>query len=204
MPDSANIFLIVGLGNPGREYERTRHNAGFMLVDRLAEDWRAGWNAEKKFKAEVAKASPAGKRVILVKPQTFMNLSGEAVGPLQKFYRVPPANVLVAVDDANLPLGTVRLRPDGSPGGHHGLESVEQRLGTRVWPRLKLGIGRQAPEQREISGHVLGRFSADEMTVFERVLERAGQQTACWLQDGAEKAMNRFNGPLPGPTEQKQ
>lgn len=203
MSDSANIFLIVGLGNPGREYERTRHNAGFMLVDRLAEDWRAGWNGEKKFKAVTAKASPAGKRVILVKPQTFMNLSGEAAGPLKNFYRVPPANVLVAVDDANLPLGTVRLRPDGSPGGHHGLESVEQVLGTRAWPRLKLGIGRNSPEQREISGHVLGRFATDEMTVFEQVLGHAARQVTCWLNDGAEKAMNRFNGPIPDLTEDK-
>lgn len=201
MADPADIFLIVGLGNPGREYERTRHNAGFLMVEKLAEKWSANWNAEKKFKAVVAKASPAGKRVILVKPQTFMNLSGEAVGPLAKFYRVPTANVLVVVDDADLALGKIRLRPDGSPGGHHGLESVEKHLGTRAWPRLRLGIGRNSPEQREISGHVLGRFGADEWIEFGKVLGHAVPQTECWLKDGAIEAMSRFNGTITGPKE---
>lgn len=204
MSDSANIHLIVGLGNPGREYERTRHNAGFLLVDRLAEQWSANWTAEKKFKARVAKATPAGGRVILVKPQTFMNLSGEALGPLMKFYRVPPANVLVVVDDADLPLGRVRLRPDGSPGGHHGLESVEKHLGTRAWSRLRLGIGRKVAEQREISAHVLGKFGADEWIDFERVLTHSVKQTECWLNDGAELAMNRFNGSIEGLTEKEK
>ncbi len=203
MSDTANIHLIVGLGNPGREYERTRHNAGFLLVDELAERWSAGWKVEKKFKAEVAKASPAGRRVILVKPQTFMNLSGEAVGPLMKFYRAAPGNVLVVVDDADLPLGKVRFRSDGSPGGHHGLESVEQYLGTRAWPRLRLGIGRKGPEQREISGHVLGRFGTDEWKEFEQVLAHSAQQAECWLNEGAEQAMNRFNGSVTGRTDKE-
>jgi peptidyl-tRNA hydrolase, PTH1 family len=203
MPESANIYLIVGLGNPGPEYEQTRHNAGFLLVDQLADRWSADWKTEKKFKAEVAKVSPAGRRVILVKPQTFMNLSGKAVGPLGKFYRVPPGNVLVVVDDADLPLGKVRLRPDGSPGGHHGLESVEEHLGTRAWPRLRLGIGRKVPEQREISGHVLGRFGTDEWKDFEQVLKHAVKQTECWLNEGAEMAMNRFNGPVTGRTDKE-
>ncbi|MGB0581589.1 MAG: aminoacyl-tRNA hydrolase [Limisphaerales bacterium] len=201
MPDPANLHLIAGLGNPGREYERTRHNAGFLLVERLAESWSANWNAEKKFKAEVAKAND--RRTLLAKPQTFMNLSGEAVGALQKFYRVPPVNVLVVVDDADLPLGKIRLRPDGSPGGHHGLESVEKHLGTRAWPRLRLGIGRRDASQREISGHVLGKFGADEWTDFEQVLKHAAQAAECWLQDGALEAMNRFNGPIAGQQKDK-
>lgn len=196
-------FLIVGLGNPGSEYERTRHNAGFMLVERLAEKWRAGWRREKKFKAEVAATSHAGRKVLLVKPLTFMNLSGEAVGPLARFYRVPAANLLVVVDDADLVLGRSRLRPGGSPGGHHGLESVERQLGTRDWARLRLGIGRQGG-LREISGHVLGRFGADEADVFARVLDHAVSQIECWLKDGAELAMNRFNGPIPGLNEEKE
>jgi len=202
MPGSAT-YLIAGLGNPGSEYERTRHNAGFMLVERLAENWRGAWRTEKKFKAEVAAASVSGRKVLLVKPLTFMNLSGEAVGPLTRFYRVPPANLLVVVDDADLALGRARLRPGGSPGGHHGLESVERHVGSRDWARLRLGIGRQGG-LREISGHVLGRFGAGEADVFAKVLEHAVRQTECWLNDGAEPAMNRFNGPIPGLNEDKE
>jgi PTH1 family peptidyl-tRNA hydrolase len=203
MPGSATTFLIAGLGNPGSEYERTRHNAGFMLVERLAEEWRAGWRTEKKFKAQVAAASFTGRKVLLVKPQTFMNLSGEAVGPLARFYRVPTSGLLVVVDDADLILGRSRLRPGGSPGGHHGLESVERHVGSRDWSRLRLGIGRKNG-LREISGHVLGRFDANEQDVFERVLEHAMRQTECWLSEGAELAMNRFNGPIPGLNEEKE
>jgi len=127
-----NLYLIVGLGNPGADYAQTRHNAGFLLVERLAEQWRANWELERKFHSRIAKAERDGRRVLLVQPQTFMNLSGEAVGAISGFYRVPPAQVLVAVDDADLPLGEIRLRPGGSSGGHHGLESVEQHLATRV------------------------------------------------------------------------
>ncbi|MBG85397.1 MAG: aminoacyl-tRNA hydrolase [Verrucomicrobiales bacterium] len=197
-------WLVVGLGNPGKDYERTRHNAGFMLVEKLAERWNAGWQTEKKFKAEVARASYDGRRMILAKPQTFMNLSGEAVGPMARFYRVPPGQVVVAVDDADLPLGKVRFRPVGSSGGHHGLDSVEQHLGTREWPRLRLGIGRNDPVKREISGHVLGRFSAEETGTFAKVLDHAVAQVECWLNDGAELAMNRFNGPIAGLNEKKE
>lgn len=192
------IALIVGLGNPGPEYRNTRHNAGFMLADLLVERWRAGWRMEKKFFAEVADARFAGRRVVLCKPQTFMNASGEAVGRLSSFYRIPAQDVLVLVDDADLPLGTLRLRPEGSPGGHHGLESVEKLLGTRGYPRLKVGIARPRQERRDIAGHVLGQVSADERPVWQQVLERAAQQVECWTAEGIARAMNRFNGPLPG------
>jgi PTH1 family peptidyl-tRNA hydrolase len=197
-------WLLVGLGNPGREYENTRHNAGFLLLEQLATRWRGNWQKEKKFKSLVTRASVDGQSLILAKPQTFMNLSGQAVGPLARFYRVPPEQVLVAVDDADLPLGKVRLRPDGSSGGHHGLDSVEQHLGTRQWPRLRLGIGRDDPEKREIAGHVLGKFAAEEMETFAAVLDHATAQVECWLKDGTERAMNRFNGPIKGPNEKTE
>lgn len=188
-------FLIAGLGNPGAEYAQTRHNAGFLLAEALAERWHAGWRNETRFAASLAKASAAGRVIWLVRPLTYMNASGESVGEVQRYYRVPTEQLLVAVDDADLPLGTVRLRPDGSSGGHHGLESVESHVGTRKYARLRLGIGRTEAEVREITGHVLGRFSRAESEVFERVLAHAVAQVTCWLEDGIEKAMARYNGP---------
>jgi len=185
--------LIVGLGNPGAEYAKTRHNAGFMLVDRLAQNWLAGWNSEKKFQARLAKAERDGKRLVLCEPQTFMNLSGEAVGALAKFYQLPLTKLMVAVDDADLPLGEIRLRPSGSSGGHHGLESIEQHLGSREYARLRIGIGRK-DSRREIAGHVLGKLSASEMALMEKVLVRAAEQVECWLAHGLPKAMSQFNG----------
>jgi len=191
------LHLIVGLGNPGKEYARTRHNAGFMLAEKLAERWRAVWQAERKFQARLARS---GER-ILCQPQTFMNLSGAAVGAVMNFYRLPAGQLLVAVDDADLPLGEIRLRPGGSSGGHHGLESLEQHLGTREFARLRIGIGRKT-ERREISGHVLGQFAADETAVLEKVLERAVDQTECWLTAGIGKAMSQFNGVVDSETKE--
>ena len=170
--------LIVGLGNPGAEYAKTRHNAGFMLADLLASRWRAGWSTEKKFQSRVAKAERDGRRVALCEPQTFMNLSGEAVGALVRFYQLPMTKLVVAVDDADLPLGEMRLRPRGSSGGHHGLESIEQHLGSREFARLRIGIGRK-DGAREITGHVLGRLSAGELAVLEQILARAADQLEC-------------------------
>jgi PTH1 family peptidyl-tRNA hydrolase len=191
-----NVFLIVGLGNPGRDYAQTRHNAGFLLLDALAARWRAGWKLEKKFDARVAQLDRDGRRLILCEPATYMNASGEAAGALVKFHKAPLAQVLVAVDDADLPLGTLRLRPDGSSGGHHGLESVEQHLGTRAYARLRIGIGRRAADQREITDWVLARFRKEEGPVLEKVLQTACEQVECWLAAGIREAMNRFNGPI--------
>jgi PTH1 family peptidyl-tRNA hydrolase len=188
-------FLIAGLGNPGREYARTRHNAGFLLAEELAREWRGEWKVEPRFEALVARANRGTRTVWLARPRTFMNASGEAVGALVRYYRVPLAHLLVVVDDADLPLGTVRLRAEGSSGGHHGLESVESHLGTRTYPRLRLGIGRVESGPREITGHVLGRFSGAEAEVFGRVLGHALAQVTCWLDEGIEKAMARYNGP---------
>jgi PTH1 family peptidyl-tRNA hydrolase len=192
-PRMENLHLIVGLGNPGAEYARTRHNAGFLLVQKLAERGRADWSLEKKFNARVAKIEPGGHRAILCEPQTFMNSSGEAVAALAQFYRIPVTRLLVIVDDADLPLGEIRLRGRGSSGGHHGLESIEKHLGTRDFARLRIGIGR-TDGAREITNYVLRKFSPAETKLAEKVLTMAGDQAECWLNAGIQKAMNRFNG----------
>jgi PTH1 family peptidyl-tRNA hydrolase len=197
------LHLIVGLGNPGAEYAKTRHNAGFLLVEKLAEQWKAGWSNERKFNARIARGESGGKRVLLCEPQTFMNLSGEAVGSLVKFYQVPLPNFLVMVDDADLPLGEIRLRPGGGgSGGHHGLDSVAQHLGSRGFARLRIGIGRK-DSAREIVNHVLGKFDADENGLLEKVLARAVGQVDCWLNAGLQKAMSQFNGAISPTNEEK-
>lgn len=193
-----NLHLIVGLGNPGGEYAKTRHNAGFLLVEKLAARWKANWALEKKFNARIARAEQS--RVLLCQPQTFMNSSGEAVAPLLRFYRVPLQQLLVAVDDADLPLGEIRLRPGGSSGGHHGLESLEQHLGSREFARLRIGIGRKAGA-REITDYVLGRFSSGESGLAEKVLTAAADQAELWLNAGIQKAMSRFNGKVEEPAK---
>ena len=188
-----NIFLIVGLGNPGAEYARTRHNAGFLLVEKLAAKWKCDFANERKFKARIAKADCSGKKVLLCEPQTFMNLSGETVGALKDFYQLPLKQILVAVDDADLPFGEIRLRKSGSSGGHHGLESIEQHLGSREFARLRIGIGRK-DGSREITNYVLGKFDSSESELLKKVLERAADQVKTWLDAGIEKAMSQFNG----------
>lgn len=163
------------------------------MVEGLARRWRTDWNHEKKFQSRITKTERNGKRVVLCEPQTFMNLSGEAVGALVKFYQLPLKQLVVVVDDADLPLGEIRLRPSGSSGGHHGLESTEHHLGSREYPRLRIGIGRQ-DGRREISGHVLGKLNATELALMEKVLGRATEQVECWLAHGLQKAMSQFNG----------
>ncbi|MFT4587119.1 MAG: PTH1 family peptidyl-tRNA hydrolase [Candidatus Binatia bacterium] len=193
-----SLFLIVGLGNPGRKYIRTRHNVGFMLVDSLAERARATWQDDKRSRSRIARIERNGRKAILCQPQTFMNSSGEAVRALAEFYKIPPASVFVAVDDANLPLGTIRLRPGGSAGGHHGLESIDRHLGGPDFGRQKIGIGRREGA-REITGHVLGVFPESEMRILDLVLARAADQAECWLDAGIEKAMNEHNGTIEDP-----
>jgi PTH1 family peptidyl-tRNA hydrolase len=195
-----NLYLIAGLGNPGREYTGTRHNIGFMLVEELAARWRAAWTAEKKFRSRVARAERGGARVVLCQPQTFMNASGEAVAALAGYYDLPASRTLVVVDDADLPLGQIRMRAEGSSGGHHGLESVERHLATREYPRLRLGIGRREEDGRQITNYVLGRFAGPERETVEEVLARAGRQVECWLDAGINEAMNQFNGAAPAPS----
>lgn len=194
-------YLIVGLGNPGAQYELTRHNAGFMLVELLAERWHVPWTAVKKFKARLVQLERVGQRLVLCEPQTFMNLSGEAVGALVSYYQIPLPRILVAVDDADLPLGQIRLRPRGSSGGHHGLESIEQHLGSREYARLRIGIGRN-DTRREIAGHVLGKLSGAERLLMKKVLARAADQVESWLAHGLAKAMSQFNGVLTDSTNE--
>lgn len=202
-PRVENLYLIVGLGNPGAEYARTRHNVGFMLVQRLAERWCAGWAYEKKFNARLARATVGERRVILCEPQTYMNSSGEAAGPVKDFFRVALTRVLVVVDDADLPLGHLRLRPGGSSGGHHGLESIERHFGSREYPRLRLGIGRLS-SVREITGYVLGRFGSTETPLLDRILTTAADQAEAWLDAGIQKAMSQFNGVVTDPANERE
>jgi PTH1 family peptidyl-tRNA hydrolase len=197
------LHLIVGLGNPGAEYAQTRHNAGFLLVEKLAAQWKTGWTNERKFAARIAKAERSGKRVLLCEPQTFMNLSGETVGALKDFYQLPLKQILVAVDDADLPFGEIRLRASGSSGGHHGLESIEQHLASREFARLRIGIGRR-DGMREITNYVLGKFDPAENKLLEKVLDRASNQIETWLEAGIEKAMNQFNGVVDSTNEKKK
>jgi PTH1 family peptidyl-tRNA hydrolase len=197
------LHLIVGLGNPGVEYAKTRHNAGFLLVEKLAAKWKCDWLKEQKFNARIAKAEHSGERVLLCEPQTFMNLSGETVGTLIKFYQLPLKQLMVAVDDADLPLGEIRLRAGGSSGGHHGLESIRQHLASREFARLRIGIGRK-DGSREITNYVLGKFDSGENKLLDEVLERAAGQIECWLDAGIEMAMNQFNGVVDSKNEKKK
>jgi PTH1 family peptidyl-tRNA hydrolase len=193
-----NAALVAGLGNPGGEYARTRHNAGFLVVDRLAERWGVRWRQESKFHARLARADRAGRRVTLLQPQTYMNLSGAAVRAVLDFYQWPLDGLLVVVDDADLPLGEIRLRPKGSAGGHHGLESVQQHLGTADYARLRVGIGRQPGNGRKLTGYVLGPFTTGEMALVDKVIGRAADQVECWLAAGIQEAMNKYNGAVDG------
>lgn len=183
--------LIVGLGNPGVRYARNRHNVGFMVVDRLAAAERATFT-RRRFNAQLTEIKAGDERVLLAKPQTYMNESGRAVGKLAGFYHLPPESVIVIYDDLDLPLGRLRLRPNGSAGGHHGIDSIINTLGSSDIPRLRIGIGRPNPEQDV--GHVLGNFNSDEQSLLDEALERAEQALRTWVRDGIITAMNRFNG----------
>jgi len=186
--------MVVGLGNPGAQYRDTRHNAGAMLVDRLARNARQEWRNEPKFFSHMAEVRLGGSRVLLCKPQTYMNLSGEAVGKVSRFFRIPARLVFVAVDDADLPLGTLRVKPSGGTGGHHGLDSVQEHLGTDGFPRLRLGIARPEQPVRDIANHVLGSFSETERGHFDRVLARAEQLLESAFRESLQKAMSLYNG----------
>ena len=199
--DSAH--LIVGLGNPGSKYKGTRHNVGFLAVEKLAALWDADWSQQKKFKARMSRAVLGEKVIHLCEPLTYMNLSGETVGAVIDYYRIETTRMLVIVDDANIDLGEVRLRIDGSTGGHNGLSSIEQHLATPEYLRLRIGVGRPAEARQELSSHVLGPFSVNEMVVLDKVLEQAVLQVQCWLKRGPEQAMSKFNGKLELSDEDK-
>ena len=181
--------IVVGLGNPGREYAATRHNLGFMVTDELAR--RAGAaGSRKRFRSEIAEGTLAGEKLILVKPQTYMNLSGHAVREVVNWYRVARADLLVVLDDLDLPFGTLRLRADGSAGGHNGLASILEQLGSRAVPRLRIGIGRRPGAA---TAQVLSRFSAEEEKELPSVVAAAADCAVLWIEEGITTAMNRCN-----------
>lgn len=188
-----SLALIAGLGNPGKKYENTRHNFGFDAVDRFAHLAGTAFSTEKKFNAELAKATSGDRKVILVKPLSYMNLSGPVVRKIVDFYQIPVSEVLVVLDDANIPFGTIRMRMGGSDGGHHGLESVSRSLGSREHPRQRLGIGR-GDNLRQIAGFVLDKFRSEDQDLKELVERKAVDQMISWLQDGPEIAVQQFNG----------
>jgi PTH1 family peptidyl-tRNA hydrolase len=184
-------YLIVGLGNPGRQYRKNRHNIGFLLVDRLAERLDVSFS-RLEAKALVTKADYQELRLVLVKPQTYMNLSGQAVASLIKFYKIPLENLLVAYDDVDLPFGSQRLRPAGGSAGQKGMASIIERLGTQDIPRLRLGVGRP-PGRMEAADYVLQDFSSSEEPVLSESLERGVQSVLVFVTLGLEAAMNQFN-----------
>jgi PTH1 family peptidyl-tRNA hydrolase len=184
-------WLIVGLGNPGRKYAGNRHNVGFHVVDRLAVDYELRFD-QRRNRAHLAQGRIEGVRVALVKPQTYMNLSGEAVGALVRFFKVPSERVLVIFDDIDLPLGSLRLRLKGGAGGHRGVNSIIARLNTDDFPRIRVGIGRP-PGRMPPEAYVLQDFKADEQPILEQTYQRAVEAIHLALCDGFEMAMNRFN-----------
>ena len=180
------IRLVAGLGNPGREYQRTRHNVGFMVLDRLAADANLPWEYSEKWGAAWGKTD-----IILVKPATFMNRSGQPLSAIANFYKIAAEEILVVLDDFALPLGRLRLRAQGSSGGHNGLESVFEHFGTESIPRLRVGIG-SAPAQAA-TDHVLGRFFEDEQPLVDATIRRAADAVKCAVDKGLIAAMNVFN-----------
>ena len=184
--------IFVGLGNPTAEYAATKHNVGFMLADRLADEldvftWR------ERFNALVAETFLEGEKILLVKPQTFMNLSGEAVAPLMNFYKLDTADLTVAHDDMDLPLGMIRLRPKGSGGGHHGVESIIQHLGgEQNFSRVRIGVGRP-PQNWTVNHHVLSPFTQDDADKISAALEELVPAVICIFHEGIDAAMNKFN-----------
>jgi PTH1 family peptidyl-tRNA hydrolase len=191
----ALVKLLVGLGNPGTKYQGTRHNIGFELVDRLA---RGGSRSSfsRKFEGLAAEIEIDYRRVMLLKPETFMNLSGRCVGQAVRFLKLPLADILVVCDDLSLPLGRLRLRSAGSDGGQKGLRDITSHLGSDQFPRLRIGIGDQ--EQADATDFVLSRFRNSERPAIDDALILASQAVAVWVTQGIDAAMNRFNGPVAG------
>jgi PTH1 family peptidyl-tRNA hydrolase len=191
-PESS--YLLIGLGNPGREYQTNRHNFGFMLIDRLAVRLNArGMKVQSK--AIVTTTTYEDRRLILAKPQTYMNLSGQSIQGLANFYKLPLENIVVAHDDLDLPFGTIRMRPGGGPGGQKGVASAIERLGTKDFARLRLGIGRP-PGRMDPAAYVLQDFSRDEVKILSELLDRAADATLEFVLNGLDKAMNKYNGSI--------
>ena len=194
---TAETFLLIGLGNPGREYRDNRHNFGFMLIDRLCVRLNAR-GMKLQSKAIVTSAAYEGRKLLLAKPQTYMNLSGQAIQGLAHFYKLDLDQLLVAHDDLDLPFGTIRVRPGGGPGGQKGVASAIERLGTKDFARLRLGIGRP-PGRMDPADYVLQDFSRGELQDVSAILDRAADAALSFVTNGLEKTMNRFNGEVKEP-----
>lgn len=194
-PDTTPVIpqLIVGLGNPEPKYDQTRHNIGFEAVDALAKSWQISWSENRKFQALYGEGTaPNGAKIRLLKPLTYMNLSGQAMRAVIDWYKIPPESVLTIYDDMDLPLGKLRLRLSGSAGGHNGMKSAIAHLGTQNFPRLRIGIGRTNGEHSTVS-FVLGRFSSEERTIVSQVLPLVVEATEMSLKQGCAKAMSLYN-----------
>lgn len=188
--------LVVGLGNPGAKYERTRHNIGFEIVDKLAQFWQTSLSEQKKFQGQFGEASgPNGMKIRLLKPLTYMNNSGQAIRSVIDWYKLPPECVLVIYDDMDLPVGKLRMRTSGSAGGHNGMKSAIAHLGTQNFPRLRIGIGsaKDSAGDKDTVSHVLGKFSPTEATVMAEIVQIAADAVELSLKQGVEKAMSLYN-----------
>lgn len=194
MFDRGQTKVVIGLGNPGRKYADTRHNMGFMVVDELARRHHAP-ASRSRFKSEISEVRVNDTRVVLAMPQTYMNESGFAVREIMRWYKTPPEDVLIVVDDIDQPYGRVRLRPKGGAGGHNGLRSIVQQLGTEQFPRLRVGIGRGRSGQ--VTAHVLSRFSTEEQKELPAITDRAVDGVELWLEHGIIEAMNLLNARSP-------
>ena len=188
-----NNWLIVGLGNPGREYEKTRHNAGWRAIDRIAEKLNCKID-KAKFQGLYGQTTYAGEKVFLLKPQTYMNLSGRSVLQLSAFFKVPPARIIVLFDDISLEPGRLRLRKDGSAGGHNGIKSIIQELGSQDFPRVKIGVGAKPHPEFDLADWVLSTFSAQEEKLLAPAIEKAADAALCIIDKGIAEASNRYSG----------
>lgn len=186
-------WLIVFLGNPGPRYEFTRHNAGFMAAEAMAKEKNLSIN-KLRFKALTAACTIGGQSVLLMKPQTFMNLSGEAVRQAAAFYKIAPEHIIVVSDEISLPIGKLRIRTKGSAGGHNGLKNIIAQLGTEAFPRIRIGVGAPPHPDYDMADWVLSKFVGEDLKTITAAIEKAGKAVECLIAEGPDKAMNKFNG----------
>ena len=186
-------WLVVFLGNPGTKFNGTRHNAGFMAADAMAKELNVSIN-KLRFKALTAQVEIGGEKVLLMKPQTYMNLSGEAVIQAAKFYKISPEHIIVVSDEVAMPIGKLRIRKSGSAGGHNGLKNIIQHLGTDRFPRIKVGVGMPEHPEHEMIDWVTGKPQGEEAKLLRQTLDRAADAALCLMEEGPDKAMNKFNG----------
>ena len=191
--------VIVGLGNPGAQYANTPHSIGFEVADAIAREVGADWRASASFKGELATGMFAGQKVLLLKPMTYMNLSGDSVAPVVRYHNATPADLLVISDDIDLPVGRLRIRVGGSAGGHNGLKSIIERVGTPAFTRLRVGVGRDAHGRSELIGHVLGKCDPASRVVMDQVVPAAVKAAAAIISTTPQAAMNAWNGWSPTP-----